>query len=97
MCGETVPICTRGMCNTCVKRIDIHKMIGAEAQLARGNVPCDVCQAPRARTVDHDHSTGKVRGRLCKACNIGLGSFRDDPRILRAAAAYLRKWRATPQ
>jgi hypothetical protein len=38
---------------------------------------------------DHDHKTGKFRGYLCTNCNLGLGNFKDDVRILRSAIDYL--------
>lgn len=43
----------------------------------------------RSLSTDHDHSTGVVRGALCKHCNDLLGRVRDDPRYFRRMIAYL--------
>lgn len=45
----------------------------------------------RRLAVDHDHTTGKVRGLLCGACNTALGKMRDSPEQLRRAADYLER------
>jgi len=50
---------------------------------------CAVCEGAVAVHVDHDHRTGRVRAILCFNCNGGLGQFKDDPEVLRAAADYV--------
>lgn len=44
---------------------------------------------PYSLAIDHNHTTGVIRELLCGACNHGLGHFKDDPKLLRAAADYL--------
>jgi hypothetical protein len=58
---------------------------------ARALLECVICGEPKDErfAVDHDHSTGHVRGGLCMRCNMGLGHFRDNPELLRFAALYL--------
>lgn len=41
--------------------------------------------------LDHCHLSGNVRGILCKACNVGLGHFKDSITVLENAVEYLKK------
>lgn len=68
-----------------------------EMLLAQNGV-CAICQKPEENkiggkptplAVDHCHKKGGVRKLLCAKCNQGLGSFKDDPELLRRAAEYL--------
>ncbi len=58
---------------------------------------CAICRDPfpdaKGTHIDHCHASGKVREILCGLCNVGLGSFRDNPDLLRAAAEYLERHR----
>ena len=54
---------------------------------------CAICKQPCARerrlSVDHCHSTGRVRGLLCQNCNAAIGMFKDDTALLFRAIDYL--------
>jgi hypothetical protein len=67
-------------------------------QLFKQNNVCAICKQSEtsvirgkviAMPVDHDHTTGKVRGLLCTKCNRGLGLFRDNIGFLKSAISYL--------
>lgn len=61
---------------------------------------CAICKRtvptgkPRL-AVDHDHTTGLVRGLLCWRCNKTLALFFDRPELFQNAADYLRNPPAT--
>lgn len=88
------------------QRVTNLKKFGLSAEtynlmVEQQNGLCAICKKPEtfvhSRTkelarlaVDHCHTTGKTRKLLCKNCNTGLGSFKDDPRILMSAVEYLK-------
>ena len=41
--------------------------------------------------VDHDHTTGLIRGLLCRNCNLAVGNMMDSATIAASAAAYLAR------
>jgi hypothetical protein len=64
--------------------------------LADQNGACGICKKPlemtgRDSNVDHCHNSGKVRGVLCRLCNVALGQFKDSIEILQSAIDYLKK------
>ena len=70
-----------------------------EALVESQGFKCAICKDPLEQEthIDHDHkccagrrACGKcIRGVTCKGCNKGLGMFKDNSAILRAAALYL--------
>lgn len=64
-----------------------------ELRLVAQGMRCAICKNPKPDCVDHSHETGRVRGVLCRPCNVALGQFRDDPSLLLAAAHYVEEER----
>lgn len=56
---------------------------------------CAICKTTCSKNlaVDHDHTTGKLRGLLCQKCNRGLGLFNDNFKLLEDAIKYLEKYK----
>lgn len=51
---------------------------------------CAICKKETPRlVVDHDHSSGMIRGLLCSQCNCGIGNFQDNPASLASAVNYI--------
>ena len=71
--------------------------------LEKQNGLCAICQSPPSDCnrgnhtlhVDHDHTTGEVRGLLCFRCNRAIGLFGENISNIDAASAYLKSyWRS---
>jgi hypothetical protein len=75
-------------------------------RLTQQNNVCAVCGNPETRRagrtvktignklmlhVDHNHTTGVVRGLLCSSCNQALGLLGDNPNRIRSLLSYLEK------
>lgn len=59
-------------------------------ECAKRNNVCDICleQVPTMH-VDHNHTTGKVRGYLCGSCNRAIGLLKDSAKVCSSASQYL--------
>ena len=66
---------------------------------------CAICLRPETRispqtqkilplSVDHDHTTDRVRGLLCTNCNLAIGLIGDSQAHALAMAAYLERTQA---
>jgi glycerol-3-phosphate dehydrogenase len=56
------------------------------------------CSVKRVFSVDHNHTTKKVRGILCHNCNVLLGNAKENISILENAITYLKednKWNSS--
>jgi len=69
-------------------------MDGYEDMLSKQYGVCAICggTCTKSLAVDHNHTTGKVRGLLCNSCNRGLGYLKDSRHILQSAIDYLEKY-----
>ena len=65
---------------------DYSKMLDSQ-----GGVCAICCMPPGSKRlgVDHNHSTGAVRGLLCYACNMAIGLLHDNADRIRKAASYI--------
>lgn len=66
--------------------------ISKEEYLAyMANACCGICGSTEKLKLDHNHVTGRIRGPLCHFCNVGIGSLKENPDILRKALCYIEE------
>lgn len=77
------------------KRFGIYNFSQEDYRLLFGkqNGKCAICNSESKirLSVDHNHTTGKVRGLLCSHCNLALGYLKDSIDRLKSAISYLEK------
>lgn len=76
--------------NHLLRRYGITAEQRAEMHSAQKN-RCAICGELGHLFIDHCHEREKVRGLLCRKCNVVIGMANDNPAILAAAIAYLEK------
>lgn len=54
----------------------------------------DSDKIPQSLAVDHNHTTGEIRGLLCYRCNLTLGVIEKDLEFTNKILAYLSKSKA---
>ena len=70
-----------GKCAVCFKKIGFKD---EDCTIEKGTAAC----------ADHVHSVPpRPRGILCNNCNLAIGNLKDDPEIMLAAIAYVKKWK----
>jgi len=78
--------------NYAMTLVHYHAMVEAQGGC------CAICKKPASTktplAVDHDHTTGEIRGLLCYGCNGGLGHLGDTEDGLLRALAYLQRQRS---
>ena len=71
-----------------------------ESLCKKQNNLCAICERPeesfqnghvKSLAVDHNHTTGKIRGLLCNNCNRAIGLLGDSIPILEKAISYLKQ------
>ena len=85
------PLCFR--CFNIYKRYKLNHY-DISTMLTRQKYKCAVCGGVIKNStlcVDHCHDKKHVRGLLCHRCNLGLGQFNDNKKILQSAIKYLTK------
>lgn len=66
-----------------------------DSMLEKQHYKCAICGTKDwgrlSPSIDHDHTTGKVRALLCNRCNRTLGLAEDSPQLLNKMIKYLKK------
>lgn len=97
------PLVTKYHCRKCADKANSYRrssnreIISYDDALKVYGARCGACGTDRPGgkgifCVDHCHVSGKVRGLLCNACNLGIGLLGDSADSIRKALHYLQRF-----
>lgn len=97
-CEKRIPVPNRTCCSQCLEDKKLTRKFGTAGpyrqiyadMFERQHGRCGICKEKMTRPLlDHCHKTMVVRGLLCANCNVALGKFQDDTKVLANAIEYL--------
>ena len=59
--------------------------------LDRAKGKCEICKEKKKLVLDHSHRTNKIRGMLCRECNMVLGRLGDSIENITKFLNYLKR------
>lgn len=71
---------------------ELHRLANGRCEICDRQISLMASPDMETAYVDHDHVTQKVRGLLCRVCNVALGHFKDSRVHLHKALDYLDKY-----
>jgi transposase len=90
----------RNTCSECSNNYSLARTYGISIDrylnlLKSAGNKCEICGLTNENIgqrmfIDHNHSTGEVRGVLCYRCNFAIGSFADSIKNMENAINYLK-------
>ena len=88
------PCYSENECNRHIKKRYNMDVSDYDKLLEEQGSACAICETTEPQGqgrfhIDHNHTTGEVRGLLCHSCNSGIGHLQDSPVILAEAIKYL--------
>ena len=63
------------------------------AMMLKQNNKCKICEREmNLPQIDHNHTTGKIRGLLCNPCNMAIGLLKEDIKVFYNAISYINDY-----
>ena len=82
----------KNTCTTCCTELSVLRKKLKDENPPPQAAECPICtNYTRDWILDHCHFSHEFRGYICNNCNLALGRFNDDERILRRAIDYLNR------